>query len=198
MGPANATDNKRRILLGHIAGAHGIRGDVVIKAYTEAPGDIASYGPLTSEDGRRQFELRVVNVTPKGVVARVKGVSDRNGAEALKGCALYVDRDRLPAAEDGAFYYEDLVGLQVFAPDGAEIGRITAVHNFGAGDLIEVAPPGGGKSDMVPFTDACVPTVDIAGRRVVVVMPVMAPVDEPGAQSAERPTADEEPGAARG
>lgn len=171
------TADARRILLGHIAGAHGIRGDVVVKSYTEEPEDIAAYGPLQSEDGRRSFELTVVNVMAKGVIVRVKGVGDRNGAEALKGTALYVDRAKLPEADDGAYYHADLIGLAAHDADGTPVGRIVAVHNFGAGDLLELAPAKGGKTELIPFTDACVPSVDIAGRRVVVVMPIAADDD---------------------
>lgn len=167
-----------RILLGHIAGAHGIRGDVVVKSYTGDPEAIADYGPLASEDGRRSFDLKVVNVTPKGVIARVKGVTDRNGAEALKGTALYVDRAKLPAADEGEYYHADLVGLAAEDAGGQRIGRVVAVHNFGAGDLLELALVRGGKTEMIPFTDAFVPTVDIAGKRVVVVLPAAAPDDE--------------------
>ncbi len=169
----------RRILLGHVAGAHGIRGDVVIKAYTEFPEDIAAYGPLASEDGKRTLELTVVNVTPKGVIVRVKGVGDRNGAEALRGTALFVDRDRLPPAEDGSFYYEDLVGLEAKAEDGSLLGHIKGVHNFGAGDLIEVSLAGTGRTELIPFTDACVPRVDIAGGMVTVVPPPSVEAEGP-------------------
>lgn len=161
-----------RILLGAISGAHGIRGDVVVKSFAEYPEDVAAYGPLHSRDGRRQFKLTVRNVTPKGVVAHIAGVDDRNAAEALKGTELYVDRAVLPAAEEGTFYHADLVGLTAFAPDGAAVGRVAAVHNFGAGDLLEIAFPDARKTELIPFTDACVPEVDLAGRRVVVVMPV--------------------------
>lgn len=161
----------RRILLGHIAGAHGIRGDVIVKTYTEEPEGIADYGPLETEDGKRRLDLTIVGTTSKGVIVRVKGVADRNGAEALKGTALYVDRAKLPPAEDGAYYHADLVGLAAEDAHGQPIGRVAAVHNFGAGDLLEIALAAGGKTELIPFTDACVPTVDIAGRRVVVIRP---------------------------
>src|SRR5687767_5227557 len=104
------TDKAQRILLGRIVGAHGIRGDVVIDSYAGEPGDIGAYGPLSSEDGSKQLEIKVVRVTPKGVVARVSGVADRNGAEALRGTALYALRSRLPATAEDEFYYADLAG----------------------------------------------------------------------------------------
>lgn len=175
-----AADDERRILLGHIAGAHGIRGEVVIKTYTGEPEAIADYGALETDDLTRSIELRVVAVTPKGVVARVKGVSDRNGAEALKGTALYVERTRLPEAEDGSYYYTDLIGLTAEAPDGQRLGSIVAVHNFGAGDILELAMTATGKTELVPFTDAFVPAVDIAEGRVVVALPAPAEEDTGG------------------
>jgi 16S rRNA processing protein RimM len=163
--------NSNRILLGRIAGAHGIRGDVLIKTFTEAPENIGAYGPLSDEQGARTYEIQSARPTPKGVVARIKGIADRNGAEALRGVTLYVDRDRLPAAADGEFYHTDLIGLAALDGEGKQVGEIIAVHNFGAGDLIEVRLTGSSKTELVPFTDAAVPAVDIAARRVVVVLP---------------------------
>ena len=160
-----------RILLGRIAGAHGIRGEVLIKTFTEAPENVGAYGPLSDESGTRIFKLKSVRATPKGVVARLQGVDDRNGAEALKGIALYIERDRLPAAAEGEFYHADLIGLAAVDGDGKPIGEIVAVQNYGAGDLLEIRLAGSSKTELVPFTDAAAPEVDIAARRVVVVMP---------------------------
>ena len=160
-----------RILLGRIAGAHGIRGEVLIKTFTEAPENVGAYGPLSDESGTRIFKLKSARATPKGVVARLQGVDDRNGAEALKGIALYIERDRLPAAAEGEFYHADLIGLAAVDGDGKPIGEIVAVQNYGAGDLLEIRLAGSSKTELVPFTDAAVPEVDIAARRVVVVMP---------------------------
>ena len=167
-----------RILLGRIVAAHGIRGDVLVRTYTDAPEAIGSYGPLTAADGRGSWKLRVVRVTSKGVVARIAGISDRNAAEALAGTDLYVAREQLPAAEDGAFYHADLVGLAAVAPDGTEIGRIVGVHNFGAGDLIEVALGGSRRTELLPFTAAFVTEVDLARRVAVVVLPMRSEDDE--------------------
>ncbi len=160
-----------RILLGRIAGAHGIRGEVLIKAFTAAPENVGAYGPLSDESGTRTFKLKSARATPKGVVARLQGVDDRNGAEALKGIALYIERDRLPAAAEGEFYHADLIGLAAVNGDGKPIGEIVAVQNYGAGDLLEIRLAGSSKTELVPFTDAAVPEVDIAARRVVVVLP---------------------------
>jgi 16S rRNA processing protein RimM len=158
----------KRILLGRIAAAHGVRGEVLIKTFTGRPQDIAAYGPL-DDGGGRTFKLKVVRVTPKGaVVAAIAGVDDRNGAEALKGAPLYVDRDRLPAPAEGQFYHADLIGLAAVDPDGRPLGEVVAVHNHGAGDLLEVRLAETGRTELIAFTDAFVPEVDLAARRVVV------------------------------
>lgn len=160
-----------RILLGRIVGAHGIRGEVAIKTFTAAPENIGAYGLLADQGGTRTFKVESARVTPKGVVARIKGVVDRNGAEALKGVELYIERDRLPAAADGEFYHADLIGLAAVTPQGEPVGEIVAVQNYGAGDLLEIRLTGSRKTEFVPFTGAAVPEVDIAARRVVVVLP---------------------------
>lgn len=160
----------RRILLGHISAAHGIRGEVLVKAHTGDPAAIASYGPLTDAQGKLPLKLKVLRVTPKGVVARVNGVADRNGAEALRGRELWVGREAMPEPEGDAFYHEDLIGLVAVDEAGAEIGIVIAVQNFGASDLLEIRKSGGRATELVPFTKAFVPTVDVAGQRVVVAM----------------------------
>jgi 16S rRNA processing protein RimM len=166
-----AGEKTQRILLGRIAGAHGIRGEVLIKTFTEAPENIGAYGLLSDENGARTFKVDSARVTPKGLVARLHGTTDRNGAEALKGVALYVDRDRLPAAAEGEFYHADLVGLEAVDGAGNTIGRIVAVQNFGAGDLLEIRLAGSSKTELVPFTEAVVPRIDITNHRVVVILP---------------------------
>ena len=167
-----------RILLGRISGAHGIRGEVVIHAYTVTPESIGAYGPVFDKAGVRSFEVASARATPKGVVARLKGVGDRTAAEALKGVELYVNRDRLPAAAEGEYYHADLIGLAAVAPEGMQIGEIVAVQNFGAGDLLEIRLAGSGKTELVPFTEATVPEVDIAAGRAVVAMPAASGDEE--------------------
>jgi 16S rRNA processing protein RimM len=161
----------QRILLGRIAAAHGIRGEVLIHAFTERPQDIAAYGQL-DDGGGRTFKLKVLRVTPKGaVVAAIAGVRDRNAAEALKGAQLYIDRARLPAPDDGQYYHADLIGLAAVDPEGRPLGEVIAVHNHGAGDIIEVRLAATAKTELVAFTDAFVPEVDLPARRVVVRLP---------------------------
>jgi 16S rRNA processing protein RimM len=158
---------EKRILLGRIAGAHGIRGDVLVKTFTQRPEDIAAYGPL--DDGSaRTFVIEAVRVTGKGVVARLAGVRDRTAAEALKGAALHVDRARLPAPAEGEFYHVDLIGMATVDAEGRTVGEVVGVHNHGAGDILEVRLAETGKTELVAFTDAFVPEVDLAARRVVV------------------------------
>lgn len=157
----------KRILLGRIAAAHGVRGEVLIKTFTGRPQDIAAYGPLDDGAGRT-FKIKVIRDTPKGVVASIAGVADRNAAEGLKGASLYVDRDRLPAPDEGQFYHADLIGLAAVDQDGRSVGEVVAVHNHGAGDILEVRLTETGKTELVAFTDAFVPVVDLVGRRLVV------------------------------
>jgi 16S rRNA processing protein RimM len=168
----------RRVLLGEITGAHGIRGSVFIKTYTAEPADIAAYGPLEDEDGRRPLTITVERVTPKGVVGRVEGVPDRTAAEKLKGCKLYVARARLPLAAAGEYYHTDLVGLAAFDEAGAAIGMVVAVVNYGASDILEVRPAGAKTTELVPFTEAFVRDVDLSAGRIVLDMPVESADDE--------------------
>ena len=154
------------VLLGHVSGAHGIRGEVVIVSHTADPASIGDYGPLQDEAGR-SVAVKVLRVTQKGVIARIEGVSDRDAAEAMKGRRLFLSRDRLPKPKDGEFYHADLIGLAVEDHSGSRIGEVVAVQNFGAGDLLEVRLSGISKTVLIPFRDAFVPVVDIAARKVV-------------------------------
>lgn len=161
-------DSSKRICVGVVTGAHGLRGLVRIRPYTDTPEDVAAYGPVVSEDGTRRFKLEVRNRTGKGqVLVHIDGVDDRMAAEALKGLRLFVSRDMLPDAEDDEFYHADLLGLEVVAQDGTTLGTVRAVENFGAGDMLEINDARGGVST-IPFTLAAVPEVDIKTGRVVV------------------------------
>ncbi|WP_119461680.1 ribosome maturation factor RimM [Rhodospirillaceae bacterium SYSU D60014] len=156
-----------RILVGAIAGAHGVRGQVRIKSFTAEPADVAAYGPVSDESGARRFTLAVIGPAKGGVIARIDGIGDRNAAEALKGMRLYVPRAALPEPEEEAFYHADLIGLAVDLADGSRFGRVVAVQNYGAGDVLEIQPASGGTTIVAPFTRAVVPLVDIAGRRIL-------------------------------
>ena len=172
----------RRILVGAIAGAHGVRGEVKIKSFTADPKAIGRYGALCDEAGTRQFQLTVTGSAKGGVVARIAGIGDRDQAEALKGMRLYVAREALPPPDEPEeFYVADLGGLAVERPDGAALGRGAAVDNYGAGDVVEIALAGGG-SLAVPFTRRAVPVVDIAGGRLVVDPPAETTADDEAAE----------------
>ena len=148
-----------------------MRGEIRLKSFAAVPEDIGAYGPLEDEAGGRRFDLRVTGST-KGVVrARIKGVEGRDAAEALKGVRLYVARAALPPPDEDEFYHEDLVGLCAEDAGGALLGTVKAVHDFGAGDLLEITPVAGGRTFEVPFTRAVVPVVDVKGGRVVIEAP---------------------------
>ena len=168
-----------RVCVGQIGGANGVRGWVRLASYTADPADIASYGPLSDETGERTFGVTVKRVAKGIVIAAIDGVSDRNAAEKLAGLRLYVDRAALPPAGEDEFYRADLIGLAAVTPDGAPLGRIVAVDDYGAGDVIELRLPEGG-SVLVPFTQAVVPVVDIAAGRLVIDPPpgLFAPVGD--------------------
>lgn len=161
------------VLLGRITGVHGLKGEVKIAAYTGQPEDIAAYGPLTGAHGG-VFEIAVIRSAKGGsVIAALKGVADRNAAEKLKGTDLYVSRAMLPPpGNSDEFYHSDLIGLNAVSPAGEAIGKIVGVHNFGAGDLLEIRFEGERQPELIPFESSHVPRVDVAGRQIVVLRPV--------------------------
>jgi len=159
-----------RVLLGEIGAAQGLKGEVRLRSYTADPAAIARYGALEDEDGRL-IEIETLRVTPKTLIARVKGVTDRNAAEALARTKLYIPRERLPERETDEWYRADLIGLSVFGADGELVGTVVAVQNFGAGDLIEIKPTSGGATVLVPFTRDTVPEVDVEGGRLTLTPP---------------------------
>lgn len=161
-----------RICLGVIAGAHGVRGLVRIKSFTEAAEDLTAYGPLSDEAGARRFELTVTGRAKDALLARVEGITDRDQAQALKGTRLYVARDALPALdEEETYYHADLIGLAAEDRAGRPLGKVRAVHNFGAGDLLELDGGLDGPPFLLAFTKAAVPVVDLAAGRIVVEPP---------------------------
>jgi 16S rRNA processing protein RimM len=160
-----------RVLLGEITGVHGTRGDVVVRSFTAEPEGIAAYGPLTDASGAQEFQLHVVRVTSRGVVARIDGIADRTAAERLKGTKLYIERERLPRTDGSEFYHADLIGLKAVAPDGSDLGEIIGVQNFGAGDLLEFKPASGEPTEFIPFESQWVPDIDLAAGRIVIVRP---------------------------
>ena len=181
-----------RICLGQIGAAHGVRGEVRLRSFTSDPHAIAGYGPLEADDGR---VLAIESLKPAGdhFVARLAGVSDRDAARALANVKLYVPRERLPPPEaPDEFYHADLIGLAVFDPAGTQLGTIVGIHNFGAGDLIEVRRTDGGSTEMLPFNEVTVPVVDVAAGRVVVAASEAPFAPSPSAGESGAATVDQE------
>ena len=167
-----------QICVARIGAAHGVRGEVKLWPFTEDPMAVIDYGPLSTKDGARQFEVVRARVAKDHLVAVLKGIATREDAERVNGLELYIARDRLPPTEAGEYYHADLIGLRAIDAAGADIGKVLAVHNFGAGDIIEIAPPSG-PTLLLPFTDAVVPTVDLANGHVVLMMPSEIDGDTP-------------------
>jgi 16S rRNA processing protein RimM len=159
---------EQRICVARLGAAHGVRGEVKLWSFTADPARIADYGPFETADGR-VVEIEALRPAKEFFVARLKGVADRTAAEQLRNAELFVPRERLPAPEDGEeFYHADLIGLAVVDASGALLGSVVALHNFGAGDIIEVRRAESRDTVMLPFTDAAVPEIDLAGGRIVV------------------------------
>ena len=171
------------ICVARIGAAHGVRGAVKLWTFTDDPLAVKRYGPLVTRDGARRFEVASAREAKGHLVATLKGVTTREEAERLNGIELYVARDKLPATDDDEYYHADLIGLAVVTTADEPLGRVVAIHNFGAGDIIEIAPPRG-PSLLLPFTNAVVPTVDLAGGRVVIELPDEIEGDEPSSADA--------------
>ena len=166
------------ICVARIGAAHGVRGAVKLWTFTEDPLAVKRYGPLTTKDGARQFEVASAREANGHLVATLKGVATREEAERLNGLELYIAREKLPETDEGEYYHADLIGLAAVTVANEPIGRVTAIHNFGAGDIIEIAPPHGATM-LLPFTNAVVPTVDLGSGRVVIVLPDEIDGDDP-------------------
>jgi 16S rRNA processing protein RimM len=168
-----------RVCLGQIGAPHGVRGEVRLRSFTAEPAAIANYGPLESEDGR-VFEIKSLRPAKDHFVATLAGISDRDAAAALANIKLYVPRERLPEPDEAdEFYHADLIGLAAVDCAGNRLGTVIAIHNFGAGDLIEVRPLDSGKTEFVPFNDINVPTVDLAAGKLIVNPPAATAEDSP-------------------
>jgi 16S rRNA processing protein RimM len=160
-----------RVCVGAIAGSFGVKGEVRLKSFCTEPEAIASYGPLFTEDGSRSYTVTLTRPVANGLGARLSGVQTKEQADALRGTSLFVARDKLPATGDDEFYHADLIGLDVHDTGGAPVGKLHAIHNHGAGDLLEILGPGMKTALLLPFTRAAVPTIDLAARRVIIDLP---------------------------
>jgi 16S rRNA processing protein RimM len=150
-----------------IAGAFGVKGEVRLKSFTADPLSIGEYAPLVTEDGRRSFDVALEGQLTNGLLVRLSGVGSKEEADALKGVKLFVPRDRLPGLPDDEYYHADLIGLEVLDSGGGRLGRVKAVLNHGAGDILEVQVPGSSETVLLPFTMEAVPTVDLAAGRII-------------------------------
>ena len=181
-----------QVCVARIGAAHGVRGQVKLWTFTEDPFAVTRYGVLSTSDGARQFEVTQAREAKGFLVATLKGVTSRNEAERLNGVELYVAREKLPATDEDEYYHADLIGLAAVSAAGEALGRVVAIHNFGAGDIIEIAPPSG-PTILLPFTNAVVPTVDLAGGRVVIDMPAEIEGDEADQNLSRRPRESGDP-----
>jgi 16S rRNA processing protein RimM len=159
--------DRRLVCVAAVAAAHGVRGAIRLKTFTESPENVGAYGPPMDQDGRELFAIQVIGRTRDGVVVQAEGIDDRDAAEALRGLRLYVPRARLPEPEADAFYYDDLIGLAVRDTTGRDLGRITGVHNFGAGEVLEYLDTRG-QERMLPFSRTIVLDVDVNDGQVTV------------------------------
>jgi 16S rRNA processing protein RimM len=168
-----STSSADKVCVARIGAAHGVRGEVKLWSFTQDPAAVADYGPLETQDGTQRFEIEALRPAKDHFVARIAGVADRDAAEKLTNLELYVPRARLPEIEEAdTFYHADLVGLQAVTKDGKAIGTVSAIHNFGAGDVLEIKPAAGGDPLLLPFTEMTVPKINLDARHIVVVLPV--------------------------
>jgi 16S rRNA processing protein RimM len=171
LGPARGEGKRRLIALGVFGAPQGIRGEVRIKSYTRDPKAVAAYGPLTDGRGARFVLESVRLLKDEMLVARLEGIANREAAAALTGVELFARREQLPSPDEDEFYYDDLVGLAAVSRDGAPLGRVVSLNNYGAGDILEIRPEGGGESLLLPFTKAVAVEIDFHAGRIMIELP---------------------------
>lgn len=155
------------ICIGAIINAFGVKGELRVKSYCATPADIASYSPLLSEDGSETYDLRIIGPIKGGFSCRIKGVQYKDQADALRGTRLFTNRDNLPSLPDDEYYHADLIGLDVYDTGGIKLGKVTEVHDHGAGDFLEIVGNGIKNTALLPFTREAVPTVDLTAGRII-------------------------------
>jgi 16S rRNA processing protein RimM len=171
LGPARGEGKRRLIALGVFGAPQGIRGEVRIKSYTRDPKAVAAYGPLTDGRGARFVLESVRLLKDEMLVARLEGIANREAAAALTGVELFARREQLPSPDEDEFYHDDLVGLAAVSRDGAPLGRVVSLNNYGAGDILEIRPEGGGESLLLPFTKAVAVEIDFHAGRIMIELP---------------------------
>ncbi len=158
--------------VGIFGAPHGVRGELRLKSFTAYPATIADYAPLTSEDGKRSFKIKSLRpIKGDMLVVSIEGIADRDAAETLTNLRLFVPRDQLPPPDEEEYYHADLIGLKVENANGLAIGYVTAVHDFGAGDILDITLDRGGPSVLLPFTKAAVPEINLQEGRLIAVIP---------------------------
>ncbi len=173
------TTAQKLILVGRVAGAFGVKGEVRVTAYTGRPEALLAYRDLLREDGSPGLTLLSGRAQKGDLVARAKEIATKEEADALRGLLLHVPREALPEPEEDEYYLTDLIGMAAVTPEGETLGKIKAVQDFGAGDILEIDPGRGAATWYLPFTRACAPEVDIAGGKVTVVRPAETSEREP-------------------
>jgi 16S rRNA processing protein RimM len=169
---AERMPDARQILVGVFGAPHGVRGELRVKSFTQDPRAIGGYSPLTDRAGARAFKFTALRLAKDDMlVVRVEGVANRDAAQKLTGVELFAPRDRLPPPDEDEFYHADLIGLAAVTREGEMLGEVVAIRNFGAGDILEISPTGGGETLLLPFTKAAAPEIDFGQRRIVVAPP---------------------------
>jgi len=163
----------RLVAVGVFGAPHGVRGELRAKSYTETAKSLGAYGELTDASGAQRFKIIALRpLKDDMVVLRIDGVADRDAAAKLTGVELFARRENMPAPDKDEFYHADLVGLRAVTRAGEDLGRVIALNNYGAGDILEIAPSGGGETLLLPFTKAVAPEIDVAGGRIVIAPPL--------------------------
>ena len=165
---------EKRVCIGKIVAAHGIRGEVKVNSYTKNPSDLDKYGAVENKDASRTFNIKVLGMTSTNVRVKINGIDDRNSAEALIGTEFFINRDKLPQLGEEEYYHTDIVGLDVcLQSTDNKIGKVIGFSNFGAGDIIEIKINGQKETEMLPFTKDYVPLIDVEHGYVVVTSATM-------------------------
>lgn len=168
-------NDNAKVCVGVITTVHGVRGNVKVKSFTQNAADFASFGTLSDASGKRSFKMKIVGELKDQFLAAVDGIKDRTQAETLRGVELFVDRSLLPQAEENEFYYADLIGLDAKTAEGEILGKVKAVFNFGAGDMLEIE----NVADFIPFSNQCVPDVDLKAGFLTVILPETVSAEPP-------------------
>ena len=159
-------DTKKMVIMGIITAPHGVRGQMKVKIFCERAQDLTSYGPLSLEDGTT-LPLQIKGFNKGLAICSAASVSDRDAAEALKGSTLYLERDKLPELDHGKIYQADLLGMQVCSSDGTLLGEVIGLHDFGAGEILEIQLPERNKTEMLPYYPPFLKKVDIKARQII-------------------------------